>query len=355
MPLDNDPSLPPRPEIPQQMRNHNLLGFGDRTFENSVNRRMHTKSAELKALLTALVAYQRAHRNPLTAREELRALERAVVNWETRHPKEVSKRGRLLPNLKWDIKTHMTRYGMVPTMNNHVRSEEEQGFGDSEHGAPVNLWRKTRSALWAANWVASTGVSTATNLSGGGTLAMVGLGTTLFTVSAATGVGLVIGGCAVMIGSSAIQAKSAVSSYKHRKNLEGILASSAGGGTYCAGLCGNRPDPEEHQMILDSVLPYIISQKRKKTIRRGIGSIPLVSLGETIRSIGRKAQKTWRGTLGKEREDHAMTLAKHLITHDCHLAQAIVAELFSDEEEEWLRYQDFQVVAGILAEKMKSV
>ena len=27
------------------------LGFGDRTFENSVNRRMHTKSAELKALL----------------------------------------------------------------------------------------------------------------------------------------------------------------------------------------------------------------------------------------------------------------------------------------------------------------
>lgn len=356
MPLDDiDPSLPPQPEIPQQLRSHNLLARGDRTFERSVNRRMHYKSDELKALLAALVTYQSAQVNRAAARQPLRDLEHAVVQWETKHPNEVQARGRLLPELKREIAVRMRMSGMVPTINNHVAFERGLGIEDLEHGMPVNLWRKTHSALWGAHTLAGTGISTVSNITGGGTLAMVGLGTTVFTVGAATGVGLVVGGCALMVGSSAVNAKASWSSRKHKKALEAILQDAGRGEGYCAGLCGHPRDNEEHTEILDSVLPYVIRQKRKKMYRRGIGSIPLVSLGETVRSIVRKAGKKINGTLGQEREAHAHTLAKHLITHDCQLAQAIVSELFSDDEEEWIRYQDFPIVAGLLMEKFKSV
>lgn len=354
MPFD-DPSLPPRPEIPQQMRTHNLLNKGDRTFENSVNRRMHAKSTELKKLIQALIAYQNIRHNSWEAKDPLRSLERAVVEWENKHPKEVEKRGRLLPSLKEEIRGEMSRYGMQPTINNHVRYQSSIGLDDAEHGEPVNLWVKSRSAMWGAYWLASTGASVGTNLSGGGTLAMVGLGTTLFTVSAATGVGLVIGGCAVMVGSSIIQAKSAWSSRKHKKALEVILQNAGRDAPMCNGLMGTRCDHEEHMEILDTVLPYVIKQKGKKAFRRGIGSIPIVSLGETVRSVKRKIGKKLSGSLGKERESHAHVLAKHFITHDCMLCQSIVSELLSDEEEEWLRYQEFPIVKGVLMEKFKSV
>ena len=68
-------------------------------------------------------------------------------------------------------------------------------------------------------------------------------------------------------------------------------------------------------------------------------------------AIGKKLS----GSLGKERESHAHVLAKHFITHDCMLCQSIVSELLSDEEEEWLRYQEFPIVKGVLMEKFKSV
>ena len=249
----------------------------------------------------------------------------------------------------------MARFGMQPTINNHVRFERSVGLEDVEHGEPVNLWVKSRSVMWGAYWLASTGATVGTNLSGGGTLAMVGLGTTLFTISAATGVGLVVGGAAVMVGSSIIQAKSAWSSRKHKKALEAILDNAGRDAPACNGLMGTRCDREEHTAVLDSVLPYVIAQKRKKAIRRGIGAIPIISLGETVRSIKRKVGKKLSGSLGKEREDQAHALAKHFITHDCYLAQAIVSELLSPEEEEWLRYQDFAVVKGVLMEKFKSV
>ncbi|MEM1160974.1 MAG: hypothetical protein AAGJ28_08580 [Pseudomonadota bacterium] len=355
MPFDSDPFRSPQPEIPQQMRSHNLLAKGDKTFANSVTRRMHAKSTELKTLLNALQKFQDAQHNSWEAKEPLRDLERALQIWMDRHPNELEKRGRLVPELKRDIKDRMFQFGMTPTINNHVRLERKLGIENMEHGEPVNLWVKTRSVMWLANTALSTGASVGTNLSGGGTLAMVGLGTTLFTISAATGVGLVVAGAAMTVGSTAIQAKASISSRRHKKALEQILASNGESASMCVGLMGSRRDDEEHQMILDTVLPYIIAQKRKKMIRRGVGAIPVVGLGETFRSIGKKIKKLSSGTLGQEREEMAMVLAKHYITHDCLLCQQIIAELLSDEEEEWLRFQEFKIVAAILAEKMRSV
>lgn len=352
MPFDNMP-VPPQPNIPQQQQN--LLARGNRVFEMSVQRTLHYRSKELNALLDALRDVQNAPPNRWNGADPVRQLERALVMWENKSPKERAKRGSMVPQLKQQLYQRMAQFGMQPTKNRHIDLMHQQGFDDLEQGEPVNLWAKTRAGLWAVSWVTSTGVSAATNLSGGGTLASVGMGVTLFSVSAATGVGLVVGGFAIMAANSAVQAKSAVSSYKHRVALENIQNSAQGSVTNCQGLDGRRCDVHEHNEILHTVLPYVIAQKRKKTFRRGVGAIPLVSLGETVRSIGKKIKKTVNGSIGVERENHAHTLAKHYITHDCNLCQRIIAELLSEEEELWLRYQPFPVVKGILMEKFKSV
>ena len=85
-----------------------------------------------------------------------------------------------------------------------------------------------------------------------------------------------------------------------------------------------------------------------------MGAVPVLGLGETVRAVGKKLRKWHSGTLGVQREAHAATLAEHLISHDCALAQAIVAELFSFEEMLWLLRQDYDVVHKLLAGKLRS-
>lgn len=347
--------VPSQPEIPQQNQTYNLLARGNRAFEMSVTRSMHYRSKELDTLLEALKEVQTSQPNRWQGTEPLRKLERALVEWQNKKPKETAKRGTLLPALKQQVNRRMAQFGMQPTINRHVQLMQKDGFEDLEQGEPVNLWVKTRTGLWAASWIASTGISTVSNLGGGGTLAMVGLGVSVITVSAATGVGLLVGGVVVMAANSVVQAKAARSSHKHRVALENIRNSAASTTANCSGLDSRICDVHEHELVRDTVLPYVIAQKRKKTYRRGIGAIPIISLGETVRSIGKKIKKSVTGTLGQERETHAHTLAKHYITHDCKLCQAIIAELLSDDEELWLRYQPFPVVKAVLMEKFKSV
>lgn len=347
--------VPSQPVIPQQNQVQSLLSRGNRAFEMSVTRSMHYRSKELDTLLEALKEVQNAQPNRWQGSDPLRKLERALVEWQNKKPKETAKRGTLLPALKEQVSRRMAQFGMQPTINRHVQMMQQDGFEDLEQGEPVNLWAKTRAGLWAASWLTSTGISTVSNLGGGGTLAMMGMGVTVISVSAATGVGLLVGGVVVMAANSVVQAKAARSSYKHRVALENIRNSAEATVANCSGLDSRMCDVHEHQEVLDTVLPYVIAQKRKKTYRRGIGAIPIISLGETVRSIGKKVKKTVTGSLGKERETHAHTLAKHYITHDCRLCQSIIAELLSDDEELWLRYQPFPIVKAVLMEKFKSV
>ena len=62
------------------------------------------------------------------------------------------------------------------------------------------------------------------------------------------------------------------------------------------------------------------------------------------------------GSLGKKRNMMAQTLARHMVTCDCDLTDAIANELLSlkDGELEWLKAQDSDVVGALLAQKMKS-
>lgn len=347
--------VPPQPEMPQNNQVQNLLARGNRAFEMSVNRSMHYRSKELDTLLKALKEVQNAPPNRWQGSEPIRDLERALVEWQNKHAKEAAKRGRLLPALKQQVAERMAMYGMQPTVNRHVELMRNSGFEDIELGEPVNLWMKTRTGLWAVSTLASTGISTLSNISGGGTLATIGVGVSVVTIGAATGVGLVVGGFVLMGVNSFVQAKAARSSHKHKVALGRLRNDSESRVSNCAGLDCRICDAHEHNEVLDTVLPYVIEQKRKKSYRRGIGAIPIISLGETVRSMGKKIKKKVTGTLGQDRETHAHTLAKHYITHDCRLSQRIIAELLSDDEEIWLRYQPFPVIKGILMEKFRSV
>ncbi|HEY2355901.1 MAG TPA: hypothetical protein VGH86_00515, partial [Phenylobacterium sp.] len=71
-------------------------------------------------------------------------------------------------------------------------------------------------------------------------------------------------------------------------------------------------------------------------------------------SLGRYAYKKVRGTLGETRNRMAFDLTKHLLTHNCGLAQAIVSELYSFEEMTWLCEQDPPDVVKLIARKMMS-
>ena len=100
------------------------------------------------------------------------------------------------------------------------------------------------------------------------------------------------------------------------------------------------------------MLPYIISQKTEKAVKKGVGIVPGASLLTNTYRLGRFLFKKDRG---KKRGFYAYVLTRHLITHDCMLAGAIVAELFSDREMLTLRRFDSDESSPVIARKMKSV
>ena len=78
-----------------------------------------------------------------------------------------------------------------------------------------------------------------------------------------------------------------------------------------------------------------------------------ITIPMAIRQAYRAATKENRG---EQRTQMAYELAVHLVTHNCGLAQVIVAELFSSYEKMlWMLDQDTDVLTPLLAEKLKSV
>jgi hypothetical protein len=108
----------------------------------------------------------------------------------------------------------------------------------------------------------------------------------------------------------------------------------------------------DHEWLGTKVLPYIISQKTEKAVKKGVGVLPGVGLLTNIYRLGRFAFKKDRG---KKRGYYAYVLTRHLITHDCMLAGAIVSQLFSGDEMLTLRMFASDESSPIIATKMKSV
>ena len=109
-----------------------------------------------------------------------------------------------------------------------------------------------------------------------------------------------------------------------------------------------------HNRIAFNVLPYAIEHNNKKYQRKATGSVPVLgTIPMAIRQAYRAATKENRG---EQRTQMAYELAVHLVTHNCGLAQVIVAELFSSYEKMlWMLDQDTDVLTPLLAEKLKSV
>jgi hypothetical protein len=200
--------------------------------------------------------------------------------------------------------------------------------------------------------VTGPAISVGTTAAKTGTIALA----TGAAAASATGIGLVVLGALATVGASAKSIVAARSSQGHRDALVFIKASQRWREYPCMipPEASGEPDINAHQRIATNVLPYAIEQKDKKYQRKAIGAVPLLgSIPMAIRQLYRAATKEDRG---ERRTRMAYELAVHLITHNCGLAQVIVAELFSSYEKMlWMLDQDTDVLTPLMMEKLKSV
>ena len=218
-------------------------------------------------------------------------------------------------------------------------------------GKTVNRWREYKQAGKIGMAGAGAGIQVAQFATGTGTLALIAAG----SAASATGIGLVVTGAVLTLATAGFSAVSAHKSRLHRNTLQAIFERRKE--FICRVIDAKEPggiNHFEHQCISEDVLPYLIEQKNKKYHRKVVGAVPGLGLAETLRAVGKKAYKAASGTLGVERNRSARWMAKHLITHDCALVQAIIAELFSFEEMVWIKDQEFDEVVKLIEGKMKS-
>ncbi len=210
-----------------------------------------------------------------------------------------------------------------------------------------------KTGATATNTVGGIGVSVAQLATQTQSLAVAGA-ILAGTAVSATGVGLVVAGGVLTLGSMATNATSMVKTSAHVIALKKIR-DHIGNFAKCQCMSGARLTSDmghDHEWIANKVLPYIISQKTEKAVKKGVGVLPGVGLLTTGYRLGRFLFKKNRG---KKRGYYAYVLTRHLITHDCALAGAIVAELFSINEMLTIRMFETDKSSEVVAKKMKSV
>lgn len=218
-------------------------------------------------------------------------------------------------------------------------------------GKEVRRWRMTKKGAKRGLIVSSAALSTAQTATSSPTLVTLAL-TGAAAGASATGIGLLVTGSVLMLASNALSWHSFLRTCEHLGGLRQIDAKKH---SYeCSHLAGRERNNEEHTIIKEQVLPYIILKKDAKTSHKFVGAIPVANVLESGRAVLKKGIKFLAGSLGKHRRDAASWLAVHLITHNCALAQAIVANLYSFEEMLWLQRLDSEELIPLLEEKMKS-
>jgi hypothetical protein len=223
----------------------------------------------------------------------------------------------------------------------------------------IERYRTSKTVAKAIMSAGSIGASSAQMATGVSALALA----TGAAAATASGIGLVVVGGALTVGSAVFSARSAYKTYHHRNVLSELQRTSGGApcekipdhGKAMPGVHSMHPrNHREHRVVFDEVLPYIIEQKSSKFHRKVVSSVPGLGLVEGVRAVGNKAVKLARGTLGVERTNAARWLAIHLITHNCAVAQGIVAELYSFDELVILQTFESDKLVPFLADKMKS-
>ena len=207
----------------------------------------------------------------------------------------------------------------------------------------------TTKSVVGVGLTATTGISTA--LGSGSALGQTGWAAVVGGATLSGGaITLFVASIVQQITSVTLSVRSAYKTSRHLKALEEIKLKA---GKYKC----NR-DENDHKYIIDSVLPYIIAQKKKKKTRKIVGSVPV--LGSTPMAARRIAKGTYkfiRGTRGKARSKQAEVLARHHRNGACELTTAIIAELFdlTIEQARFLKFVDQPTLAKFLSVKMRSV
>jgi hypothetical protein len=179
----------------------------------------------------------------------------------------------------------------------------------------------------------------------------VALGLGVVGAASATGIGLAAAGAAVTLGMMATGAASAWSTKKKIDLLEKIYGQRSS--CICEAI-DDVPRIDDHKYIADTILPWIIRQKKhkkKKKIGSALGGGMVVSAISMVRWLHKKRL----GTLGQKRSFYAQVIAAHLLTFQCSLVTKIVAALCSPEKLVEMLSQDTDTITPEIAEKMKSV
>lgn len=215
--------------------------------------------------------------------------------------------------------------------------------GDSRYGVSP----RARGAAHASAAGIGLAGTTVTSLGGGGMASMLGPAAvgSLTTAAAVTGPA----GMALQAGVSGVAVRRVYRTHRHIKALETLQV--RGRATFS---CDAAQSPM-HGFIFDKVLPFIIQKKKFKRVRSGAQAMPGVGLVASMRKLQRHISKSYSGTLHVKRSFYAQALAHHLVTCNCTLSDAIVAELLgSEEHKDYVRTLDSGEVAAILKDKMNS-
>jgi hypothetical protein len=130
----------------------------------------------------------------------------------------------------------------------------------------------------------------------------------------AAGLSQVPGGGAVF--SLAMAVNQVRSTVKHMKNLRKIeLAINQGS------------SPDKAKFMED--VGYILSKKKRKAVKSGLGGVPVVGTAKTVFGLGKAAYKMVKGTRGVHRREAAARIIERAQRNDIH-AKMIILELVGE-------------------------
>jgi hypothetical protein len=335
-----------------------LTGRAENRFEITMRAWRDSQSTQLTSTIKAVKTYIV---EPTAAR--IRDVRFCWEAWRIQQVPEFGRKGSII-QAAFEAEL-LTEYKMRGIKVDPDPAQAPEVFFPNPPKAVINNWRydAQRGAKFGMAG-ATVGVSAAgTALGQGLGSAATGLALGTGVAISATGVGLIAASLALTVGTSILSGTAAWKSADHRDALIEIYEQRDkhpfNDEAYCQLARRNgTPKPREaytqHDMIANHVLPYVIYQKDRKFKRRAFGAVPIIGSLESLRGIGNYLYKKAKGTQGNLRHHAACWLAAHLVTCDCMLVQAIVEELYSKPEMEWLKGQEYRVAIEHIERKLKS-
>lgn len=233
----------------------------------------------------------------------------------------------------------------------NIKSRWPRSAPANKGGAPSALKSGAKKVASKALDAAGPGMSVGTTSTGTGAIALA----TGAAAASTMGVALVAAGAIATLGAAGKSVVAARSSKQHRDALTLVKAFNRRQEFDCniPPESEGEPDLMAHGRISSNVLPYAIEQKDTKFKRKAVGSVPVLG---TIPMAFLQLKHAFKADKGVMRTQMAYELAVHLVTHNCPLAQTIVAELFSSYDKMlWMLDQDTDTITPLIAEKLKSV